>query len=343
MVDSEQQPIDIEATPSVMADLEEIEQILIHMREKESTIYARNEFGNDSVAMWRRMLVEWMYFVVDHCDLQRQSVAGAAFFLDVAMARGLCVTSVDHQLAAATSLQLALKTFDKSVIKVEKLVKLGRGVFTEDDVARMEMKIVLSMNWYLHPISVYCFLTQYERLLPDGISATTKEMIGEVNQLVAELSVSDELYINCPPSIIAYAAMLIAMEMIESEEALPNQLQECFIIRMSTVGHLEYHSPVVLELFDSLSEKLEHSKKLHAMMQSIDAKTKKFIDRCTPYHVESLDKNGCTGKGIDVAGKREVAVGMHHSPRDVKLRLGSSSLSNSSHSIACSMGSASSS
>ena len=108
-------------------DFEEIGRILNTMRQQESSlIYRRRPVSQDLMALWRKMLIEWMYFVVDYCHLHRQSVAAASFFLDVCMSRGLCKTREEHQLAAATCLQLALKTFDTAVIKQEKLVKLGR-------------------------------------------------------------------------------------------------------------------------------------------------------------------------------------------------------------------------
>ncbi len=332
-----------EGTLFEVVEMEEIEEILRQMRMNESTIYSRDEVGNELAALWRRMLVEWMYYVVDFCHLHRQSVAAAAFFLDVAMSRGLCVTREEHQLAAATCLQLALKTFDTSVIKMDKLVKLGRDLFTAEDVTRMEMKIILSLKWRIHPVSIYCYLWQYERLLPDEIFPATKEIIDEAIQLLAELSVSHEQYNTCPPSILAYAAMLLAMGMIGSEEVLTIHQQECFVARMSAVAHIECHTPELLGAFDCLKESLDHSNKRQALMISIAAKTKEFIDKKTLSDGTSLDKNRHNGKRRSAAATREITVGMHHSPRDVKVRMRSGSLSClSNHSTGSSLGSTSS-
>jgi hypothetical protein len=331
-----------------VVDMEEIEEMLRHMRVKESTIYARDEVENELAGLWRRMLVEWMYYVVDFCHLHRQSVAAGAFFLDVAMSRGLCITREDHQLAAATSLQLALKTFDTSVIKLEKLVKLGRDLFTSEDVTRMEMKIIQSLNWQVHPVSVYCFLWQYERLLPEEISPTTKEMISDATQLIAELSVSNEQYNTCPPSILAYATMLLALGMIGSEDILPIHLRECFVVRMSAVAHIDCHSSDVLEAFDCLRETLDHSNKRQALLESLATKTKEFIDKNTAVVLErtSQDKNSSrTGNVRSDTSTQGIMVGMQHShsPRDVKVRIGSGSLSSlSNHSTGSSLGSVSS-
>lgn len=329
-----------------VVDMEEIEEILRHMRVKESAIYARDEVGNELAGLWRRMLVEWMYYVVDFCHLQRQSVAAGAFFLDVAMSRGLCITREDHQLAAATSLQLALKTFDTSVIKLDKLVKLGRDLFTAEDVTRMELKIIQSLKWHVHPVSVYCFLWQYERLLPEEISPATREMIGHATQLIAEISVSNEQYNTCPPSILAYATMLLAMGMIGSEEALPIHLRECFVGRMSTVAHLDCHSPEVVGAFDRLGETLEYSSKRQALVEYLAVKTKEFIDKTTPLLLDRTrrDKNnGHAGRRRSATSTRASSVAMQHSPRDVKARMGNGSLSSlSDHSTRSSLESPSS-
>jgi hypothetical protein len=135
-------------------------------------------------------------FIVDFCGLEKQSVAAESYFLDIATSHSLCTTREEHQLAAATSLQLSLKTFDTAVIKLDKLVKLGLLQFMEDDVATMEMKIISTLKWKLYPPSTYCFLRQYELLLPSGISDTAKEMIDEVTKQVAELTVLEEQYLK---------------------------------------------------------------------------------------------------------------------------------------------------
>ena len=127
---------------------DEIRDILVVMKRLESTVYTRHRFHSSDddddvdelVALWRKMLIGWMYYVVDYCKLQRQSVAAAAFFYDVAIGNNLVDSREEHQLAAATALQLSLKTFDTAVITSEKLVQLGRGLFTKADIVDMEFR-----------------------------------------------------------------------------------------------------------------------------------------------------------------------------------------------------------
>lgn len=297
---------------SLSVDMEEVHIMLKNMQLKERTaVYQRSECADDLSATWRKMLLEWMYYVVDYCKLQRPSVASAAFFLDVCMSKGLCRTREEHQLAAATSLQLALKTVDTAVIKLEKLVSLGRGQFTEEDVAKMEMKILRKLSWKLHPPSTYCFLRQYERLIPHSVSDEAKEMMDEVTKLVAELTVLDHQYLNYDASVLGYATMLLGLEMIP-EDVIPIYLRHCFFVHMSAVANLDSSSPIVLEAFDRLRDSLHQNGKLDNVLDTIAAKTTQVAieDDLDRYHSSNLKnvRNDCAG--------------MHYSPRDVKVRIG---------------------
>jgi len=215
-----------------------------------------------------QMLVEWMYYVIDYCNLQRHSVAAAAFFFDVAVQNKLVESPEEHQLAAATALQLALKTHDSSIIKLDKLVRLGRGLFTEEDVVQMEKQILESTGWHLHPPTTYCFLRQYEQLLPSTTSETARSLMNQVTSLAAEVTLSDHNYLVHNPSEIAYAAILMAMELIPVDE-LPVVQRQCFLMRLSTVANVNSKSKSVLHIFDDIRETLDSSPKLEALVRSI--------------------------------------------------------------------------
>lgn len=253
----------------VECNFEDVHDILQKMRIQESTTYAQSTIDNELAGLWRKMLVDWMYYVIDYCHLQRQAVAAAAFFFDVAVRKKLVETPEEHQLAAATALQLALKTHDSSIIRLEKLVKLGRGLFTENDVVKMERQILESMNWRLHPPSTYCFLRQYERLLPTTISESARSMINKVTALACEVTVTESSYLSYKPSEIAYASMLMALEMIPHED-LPIVQRHCFLLQMSTTAKLDSRSKLVLGAFEALKETLNTSPKLQKLVDSLE-------------------------------------------------------------------------
>lgn len=247
---------------------EGVRDTLKTMRQKEASIYRLDYQPDELETLWRKILIEWMTFVVDHCKLQRQAVSAASYFLDFAMSRGLLETKEEHQLAAASALQLALKLFDSTVIRIEKLVSLGRGLFTKEDVAAMEFKMLKAMDFHCHPPSTYCFLRQYDLLLPSKLPESTREMIDQVTNVVADLTIVDPEYSTCPHSVIAYGAILMAMEMLSFGD-FPIHQRQCFILRMSTISELNSSSPLIVKACEKLKESLDSSSKLEGLLESL--------------------------------------------------------------------------
>ena len=228
------------------AIFEEVRDIVTVLRTKEEKLYHNNcperiEITEDPlVALWRRMLIEWMYSVVTACDLQEHSVAAAVYYFDIAIIRQLCTTKAEYQLAAVTALQLALKTYDTAVIRLEELIQLGGGNnVTDDAVADMEMQIISCLQWHLHPPTIYCFFTQYEHLLnstenDDASSTTIKTILRDITRLIAEDCTIEEQFLPYLPSLQSYCAMLVALEFITNATLKTNITKQLASILGST-------------------------------------------------------------------------------------------------------------
>jgi hypothetical protein len=276
--------------------LDEVQDVLRVMTQQYQDIYCTEvEHDDELTALWRRLLIDWMYFVVDYCKCQRESVAAAAYFLDVVIARKLIHTKQEFQLAAATSLQLAIKAYDCQSIELTKLVQFGRQLFTEDDVIAMETTILRTLNWRLHPPSTYCYLRQYERLLPSTVTFVARRMIADVTKLVSELTVTEPKYNSFSPAITAYAGILMAMELIDHTD-LPVQQRHCFVLHMQKAAELESKSPLVLKAFDELKQSFDTCPKLQDVIDSI-ASTKSRNSRVgIPDYYDRFKKNHCVAK-----------------------------------------------
>ena len=272
MAYSSMMPVD----PSV--SIEEVEELLEVMRRQESGIYRRNDYIAASEALrenvvdatWRQRIVEWMYGVVDHCSLRRDSVAIATFYLDICVDRGLIDSRQDFQLAAMTALQLAIKLYDSTVVKLDSMVKLGRGLFTEEDVVAMESKMLSSLGWQVHPPTPVCFLRQYLRLLPVSVAPMTRYMIAEVTRFISEISVCLYKFIKYPPSVLAYAGMLLAMQRLDLATLPMWQRQQIFTV-MAKSARVDVSSPAVMEAVAQLQSSLEKNISLKELMDTIDA------------------------------------------------------------------------
>lgn len=298
--------------------MEEMEMIVLRMKEKGSNVYhvsckERVEIASDElVSLWRKMLVNWMFYVVDCCELEQHSVAAAAYFLDVAILRDLCETREEHQLAAATALQMALKTFDTAVIKLDKLVQLGRGFFTEDDVTVMEQKIITSLNWNLHPPTTYCFLRQYERLIPSAIGDPTRKILDNVTMIIAKEMILDEYYIKYCPSIQGLSAMMVALDFVP-DDCLPSCLRRSFVSSLFTVTKVNQDSTVLFKLTKKIYKTLMGKDKLQPIIDITSTKTNGArISQMVP-------RNGA--KQSQKTRPRSKSTQQQHSPRDVKAKL----------------------
>jgi hypothetical protein len=177
--------------PSTVGDeMDEVHDIVAVMRHQEQTTYLRTSYLEAHEqqlqhildATWRQRIIEWMYGVVDHCSLRRDSVATASVYLDICVQRGLVQTREEYQLAAMTALQIAIKLCDSTVVKLQSMVALGRGLFTAQDVIDMERKMLSTLNWNCHPPTPVCFLRQFLRLLPPSVPPFTRYMIAEVTR-----------------------------------------------------------------------------------------------------------------------------------------------------------------
>lgn len=206
---------------------------------------------------WRCMLIEWMYQVVDFSYVQRETLGVAVYLFDICidevMQDRTCKTS--YQLAAATSLQLAVKTHDSKIIKHKDLTILGRGAFTEQDVADMEWKIIQACNWHLHPPSNYCFLNEYMKLL--HVSNKIKAKIYHVAMIITESTLSETKYKAYPPSIVAYATIILAMACIDTPSVTARSQRFFCDALSSRILHESSSSLLLIQILHDIQESMQ--------------------------------------------------------------------------------------
>jgi hypothetical protein len=257
---------------------EDVQDILTVMRKQEMSHYRRCDYLSKEIpeservvdGSWRQKIVEWSFSVVDHCSLRRDSVLVATYYLDICVMKGVIKSREEFQLAAMTALQLAIKLYDSTMVKLDSMVKLGRGLFSEKDVIAMEERILRALDWHVHPPTPVCFLRQFLRLLPPSVNSLTRYMIAEVTRFISEISVCLYRFVKYPPSIIAYAGMLIAMARVD-EGSLPIwQRQQIFSV-MASGANLKHTSPEVMEAVTDLQVSLETNITLKELMDTIGA------------------------------------------------------------------------
>lgn len=103
-----------------------------------ASIASLNSGIND---VWREKICEWSYQVIDHFDFSREVVCVSMHYLDRFLAKRPVSKKV-FQLAAMTTLFLAIKLFEPGRLSMSSMIELSRGYFTTQQMMAMEMSVL---------------------------------------------------------------------------------------------------------------------------------------------------------------------------------------------------------
>lgn len=163
----------------------------------------------------REKIVSWCYRVVDYFGLRRDTVYMAMSYLD----RFMSMHSMErytYKLAATTALLLAIKIHQPRQINLKHTIKdFSNGQFDSDDVIRMELIMLRSLSWKLHPPSPSDFilrLISWHSFSQCRIQEFDLENLKNMAIFFVELSVWDYSLSTKKPSIVATCAILNAIE-----------------------------------------------------------------------------------------------------------------------------------
>jgi len=179
---------------------------------------------------WREKICHWSYSVIDHFDLSRHTVAISLDLFDRFLAtkgnkcKGSCAL-----LISLTTLYIAVKINESKKIKLSTLTHLSRGQFDSQDIEKMEVKILKALSWLVHPPTVVDFIHQILKLLPVQIRQPVRYKIFELSRYTAELSVCDPFFIEYPPSMIAFAAILNVLKYEIDFDSCPAHYRDRFL------------------------------------------------------------------------------------------------------------------
>ncbi|GKY94207.1 hypothetical protein MPSEU_000386700 [Mayamaea pseudoterrestris] len=162
--------------------------------------------------IWRERICEWSYQVIDHFDFSREVVSISMHYLDKYLATRP-VNKKQFQLAAMTSLFIAIKLHEPGRLSMSSMIELSRGYFRPEQMAAMEMSILRTLCWHMHPPTSFSFVKHMLLLLPQvSVSMETRHDVLELARFLTELSVIDYYFVMHRTSTIAVAALMIAME-----------------------------------------------------------------------------------------------------------------------------------
>jgi len=182
-----------------------------------------------NVDAWcRSKMVLWCYSVIDYVSFNRETVLIAISYLDRFIstrserARLVVKDRREYQLAAMTSLYMAIKLFEPKKINMECLAELSRGSYTSSDLSGMEADMLFDLKWYLNGPTAVSFLEHYVSLLPVGTFGTTanRALILENARYEIELSVTQYNLVTQAPSNIAVVALINSIQRMTSVKSI---------------------------------------------------------------------------------------------------------------------------
>lgn len=219
-------------TASLLEEIRERSNILIDLERRN---YARSDFesrlcngnsadlgytnstGTSSVDHkasheFRVKICEWSYRVVDHFDVDREVVLTSFYFFDKFLSSQVTGCNPNFvQLVAMASLFLASKLNGpkSSAIPMECLASLSRSEFTAGHLAQMEMLLLRSLKWHVHPPTAKASLHELLGFLAfnNPIDEDILKDISKYAHYFAELSVYDSTLVSVRAIVIAVASL----------------------------------------------------------------------------------------------------------------------------------------
>mmetsp|Transcript_26981 Transcript_26981/g.31389 ORF Transcript_26981/g.31389 Transcript_26981/m.31389 type:complete len:344 (-) Transcript_26981:243-1274(-) len=213
--------------------------------------------------VWRKMVVDWCYTVVDHIQVDREVVYVAISILDRFLAhqasstcpskRSYLSDRKSYESAVMTSLLITLKLQGITSLCVQDFVKMSRNSVSSSDIVAAGKDIVQSLSWNKEIPTASSFAHAYVEMLPSSVSNETKQSLFEYCVYSIELSVRDQFFSKYLPSLLAWMVFENAMDTVEISRDI---CQETKSNISEMTGH-EFNSSLCQQLKNMVDQTIE--------------------------------------------------------------------------------------
>jgi hypothetical protein len=188
--------------------------------------------------IWRKMIVDWCYQVIDQIGADRELVYITMNILDRFLAvcflaknkqdattpsmlprsvssfrtRNYLTDKKAYETAVMTSLLITMKLQGIPSLCITDLVQMSSNSVTSKDIIEVGKEIISSLSWNKQIPTAARFANALVHLLPDSIDERTKVSIYEISVFQIELSIQDESCSHHPPSLVAWMSFENAMD-----------------------------------------------------------------------------------------------------------------------------------
>lgn len=200
-------------------------------------------------SVWRKMVVQWCYDVVDHIQADREIVYVTVNILDRFLAlqvsspspiRNYLTNRKDYEAAVMASLLITLKLEGISTISIRDLTKMGKHSVTSKDIVKAGEDIAEHLKWNKQIPTAAKFAHAMVDLLPPSVGRETRQTLFEECIFSIELSVQDKKCCSKLPSLVAWMVLDNAMK----SEGLPQNTITSFGANVARITGLKYNQSI---------------------------------------------------------------------------------------------------
>lgn len=292
------------------------------MRNQETTSYAYRNYmktscssslTNDSreLIVWREKICHWTYSVIDHFELHRETVALSIDLFDRFLAtRGNRCDGSFALLASLTTLYIAIKVHEKKKIKLSTLTQLSRGQFDPAHIEEMELEILKSLEWLVHPPTVIDFVTIFLKFLPPEVDMSVRTDIFDLTQYLAELSVCDPFFMEHDSSTVAFAAILNVLKNDIGYDCVSLTSRERYLRDLKKYLSIQRSKPCVRLARERLQTMLAASRVETGYQNNKENGSVSVSSSChsRTKHWGGVNANGCTSDEVMRTSNESVGV-----------------------------------
>lgn len=190
----------------------------------------------------REKMCEWSYRVCDHFQTGREIVAVSFSYLDRFVDKCSCDRSA-FKLAAMTTLYMANKVYGgSSALTISALAELSRREFEMSHISEMEVIILQTLAWRLHPPTIQCFIDSFYHYISLPSNGSMSSAVYRRAIFFAELALYDYAFASKDRSLVAIASLMNAMEGMDN---ITIDQQNSFLDVINSTFDLKYTADTV--------------------------------------------------------------------------------------------------
>lgn len=176
----------------------------------------------------RISLVDWLIQVADYIELSDFTTHLAVTTVDRVLQQ-VDFNAEDLQLLGVAGLLVAAKMTEDIVPDQDSLLKMAGDVNSKVDLGRMELEVILALNWRLKKTTAAEFLHIYSENVSSGY-----KFVFKLARAILDMALTKDWYGTMTPSHLASSCMMASSLVLG--KGWPQELEACTGYRVASLG-----------------------------------------------------------------------------------------------------------